>query len=60
MRSRGFLRISKMLTLIGGYLGGLSSLRARFRGLFKYVTARANAGEDFYAFQSFNRDSECT
>ena len=24
------------------------------------MTARAYAGEDFYAFQSFNRDSECT
>ena len=60
MRRRGFLRNSKLFTLIVGYLVGLSGLKARFRGLFKYVTARTYAGEVFYTIQSFNRDSECT
>ena len=34
-------------------LRGFLSRCDRFRGIFKYMTAHACAGEDFYAFQSF-------
>ena len=56
MRRRGFLRNSKLLTRNWGYLGGFLSRLTRFRGLFKYTTARACEGEDFYTIEAFSQN----
>ena len=56
MCSKRFCRKSKLLTQIEGCPGGFSSRRARFRGLFKHITAITCAGDVFENIEAFNAD----